>query len=324
MKRRTLATMISALIASPPVSHAQQSPIPVIGVLSLGRPDGKAPAFAPFHEGLKESGYIEGRNIAIEVRTAEARYERLPSLVNDLIARKVAVVAAFGTPASLAARQATSTVPVAFASSDPVGFGLVESLGRPGGNATGVSLYIAELTPKRLELLRDLLPNARTVAVLINPAGPTAVSQLNELRSAIRSTGFDLRIVEARTEHEIGQAFTALALQRPDALLVAGDPLFSLIGERIAALAAHNAIAAMFELPELAAAGGLVAYGANLRDATRLVGVYVGKILRGARPADLPVRQPSRFELVINLRTAKALGITIPRAVLERADEVIE
>jgi putative ABC transport system substrate-binding protein len=245
-------------------------------------------------------------------------------LAAELVALKVAVIAALGSIAAQAALQATQTIPIVFLSGDPVALGLVTSFNRPGGNATGISVLAPELVAKRLELLRELIPGARSVAFLGNPGNPTAASQLRDVQAAARITGHSLQIFEARTGSEIEQAFARLAEQRPDALLVSADPLFTAQRDQIVALAQRHNLPALYDFPEYAAAGGLISYGPSLKDLWRQLGVYTGRIIAGAKPADMPVQQPTQFELVINLTAAKALGLTIPPAILARADELIE
>jgi putative ABC transport system substrate-binding protein len=325
MRRREIIALAGGMyvVRSGP-AIAQQAAMPVVGFLGSTSPQASTQFFLAFRDGLKESGYVEGRNVVIEERWAEGRHEQLPTLVAELVALNVAVIVAPTGPSAMVARKVTQTIPIAFMSGDPVARGLVSSLSRPGGNATGVNILALELTPKRLELLRDLVPSAKSVAVLVSPAGFSTPYQLSDLQVAARMTGHDLQVVEVRTDNEIEQAFARLADRRPGALLVTSDALFLSQRDRIIALAAQWSIPAIYDWPEFALAGGLISYGTNLKDALRLLGVYTGRILAGARPADLPVQQPTAFELVINLKTAKALGLTIPPAVLARADEVIE
>jgi putative ABC transport system substrate-binding protein len=297
--------------------------MPRIGFLAFGSAD-VTTFYAEFLEGLKESGYVEGRNVAITSRWAGGDHDRLPILAGELVALKPTVLVTTNPQTALAAFRATRTIPIVFLCSDPIALGLVSSLNRPGTNATGIDTLSPEVSGKRLELLSELLPSARSVAVLINPGGPSAAPQLAELRAAARVTGHDLHVVEARTGSDIASAFVRLAERRASSLLVAGDPLFIVERDQIAALAARYAIPTMYAWPEFVIAGGLISYSISLKDALRLLGAYTGKILDGARPADLPVQRPTKLELVINLKTAKALGLTIPPAILTRADEVIE
>jgi putative ABC transport system substrate-binding protein len=326
MKRRKLASMIGSAMALPLIARAQKAAMPLIGFLASGSiADSAAVALrAAFREGLAEIGYIEDRNIAISYRGAQGHYERLPVLAADLVALGPAVIVTTGSPASLAAIQVTKSIPIVFLSPDPAELGLVASYSHPGGNVTGASLYSPELTPKRLELLRELFPNASIVAVLSRPGSQTAVSQLAQIRAAAQSMKLELQVFDAGNAVEIERAYALMAERLPHALLVSADSFFTMQREQIVALAARHRIPAIYEWREHAVVGGLVSYGASLPDLVRILGVYAGRILKGARPADLPVQQPTRFELVINLKTAKALGLTIPLPVLARADEVIE
>jgi putative ABC transport system substrate-binding protein len=305
--------------------RAQQRAMPVIGYLANGSPGPSAPLVAAFRQGLSDTGYVDGQNVAIEYRWAEGRYDRLPALTADLVGRKVDVIAATAAPSILAAKTATSTIPIVFMSGpDPVAAGFVASLARPGGNLTGVSIMNTELNAKRLELLSELVPQAVVIALLVNPNNPSAEGMISDVREGARTKGVQLGILKAGTESEIDAAFETLVQLQAGALVVGTDPLFVSRREQLVALAARHAVPAIYEFREFAAAGGLISYGANLTGVFRQVGVYAGRVLKGAKPADLPVEQPTRFELVINLKTAKALGLTVPPLLLATADEIIE
>ena len=306
--------------------RAQQKAMPVIGFLSSTSPGPFAPMVAAFRQGLSETGYVEGQNLAIEYRWAEFQYDRLPALATDLIARKVEVIATNGDPRAVrAAKNAAPTIPIVFnATSDPVGNGLVASLARPGGNVTGVSPMNIELMPKRLELLSELVPQAEVVALLVNPEGPRTERIIRDVQEAARAKGLQLPILNARTESEIDAAFASLAQLHAGALIVHPDPFFGGRRDQLVALASRHAVPAIYAWPEFAAAGGLIIYGVRIPSIYRQGGILVGRILKGAKPADLPVEQPTRFELVVNLNTAKALGLTVPPSILARADEVID
>ena len=322
MRRRDLIALVGATsIARPLDVRAQQPAMPVVGYLGTSTLEA-TPFLSALHAGLKESGYVEGRDVAFAYRWAERHYERLPALAAELAALKVAVIVAPSNLAALAARNTTRTIPIVFFVTDPVAFGLVASLSRPGGNATGVDLLQIDLIPKRLELLRELLPNARSAGFIFQPGNPNSAKVLSSVQGAASIVGFDMQVLEARTESEIEQAFTRLAERRAEALFVTADPIFYVQRERIVVLAARLAIPALYVDSVFVAAGGLISYGASIRELLRVLGV--GKILAGAKPADLPVQQPTKVELAINLKTAKTLGLTIPPAILARADEVIE
>jgi putative tryptophan/tyrosine transport system substrate-binding protein len=324
VKRRELLMALGGAVTYPLATHAQQKAMPVIGVLS--------PASGPFsmmvtafRQGLSEAGYVEGKNLVIEYRFAEGHYDRLPALAADLVGRKVDLIIANSPPAALAAKSATSTIPIVFrGGTDPVGDGLVASLARPGGNLTGVSFVPDELTAKRLELLSELVPRARVIALLVNPNNENADRIIRDVQEAARTKGLQLHVLKASSESEINSAFASLVQLHVDALVVAGDPFLSSRREQLVALASRHAVPSIYTWREFAEAGGLISYGASLTSAFRLVGIYAGKILKGAKPADLPIEQPTKFELVINLKTATALGLTVPQSLLQRADEVIE
>ena len=328
MKRREFITLIgSTAVAWPLAARAQQPAMPVIGFISSRSSAEAAYATAAFHRGLKDLGYVEGDNIAIEYRWADGAYDRLPALAADLVRRRVAVIAATGGSLSgLAAKAATSSIPIVFvAGEDPVALGLVTSINRPGGNATGVYIFLSEMDAKRMELLRELVRNPALIAVLLNPTfTPSFEATSKEIAEAARAAGQRIDVIEARNEREIHSAFKRIEQLQPQALLVGSDPFFNARREQLVTLANHYGIPAIYELREFAAAGGLMSYGTSLTEAYRQVGVYTGRILKSEKPADLPVVQSTKFELVINLKTAKALGVEIPPTLLARADEVIE
>jgi putative ABC transport system substrate-binding protein len=326
MKRRDFIALIGGSAFALPIAAGAQQPMPVIGYLSTGSPESDDFRLIAFRQGLNQTGYVEGQNVAIEYRWAPAQYDRLPALAADLVRRQVTVIAAAGIPPTFAAKAVTSTIPIAFlAGVDPVEFGLIASLNRPGGNITGVAILTAELAAKRLELLHELVPRAAVIALLVNPADPAATeAETRNLQDAVRSLGLQLHILPARTANEIDSAFETLVELRAGALVVSTDPLFTNQRAQIVALAASHAVPAMYVWREFATAGGLMSYGTDLTDTYRQLGLYTGKLLKGAGPADLPVQQIVKIELVINLTTAKALGLTIPLTLSGRADEVIE
>jgi putative ABC transport system substrate-binding protein len=326
-RREFLGTLGFAATATwPYVAGAQQQPMPVVGFLNAASPGPLRQQVAAFREGLKESDYVEGRNVAVEYRWAEGQYDRLPALVADLVRQQVSViVSGGGAPAALAAKAATTTIPIVFSlGADPVGLGVVVSLNRPGGNITGVYQFTSGLEAKRLGLLHEMIPKATPIAVLVNPNFADADDQLRDLQEAAARLKVQLVIVRANAESDFDAAFSTLVRQRAAALLVCGSPFFNIRREQLVVLAARHAVPAIFEWRDFAAAGGLMSYGTSLADAYRQVGVYAGQILRGAKPVDLPVVQSTKFELVINLSTAKALGIEVSPTLLARADEVIE
>jgi putative ABC transport system substrate-binding protein len=325
MRRRELLVLLGAATTAAHALRAQQKALPVIGFLHSASPGLYAPNVAAFRQGLSETGYVEGQNVAIEYRWADGGYDRLPALAAELVNRKVDVIAAGSAPSALAAKSATSTIPIVFTSGvDPIAAGLVGSLARPGGNLTGVSVMQTELTPKQLELLSELVPQVGVFALLVNPNYPMTDPLIQDVQEAARARGVQLHILQASTESEMDAAFATLLQLHAGALVVGTDPFFFSRRERLVALAARHAVPAIYGLREWAAAGGLISYGLSLTAAYRQIGIYAGKILKGAKPADLPVEQPTRFELVINLKTAKALGLTVPQLILARADEVIE
>jgi putative ABC transport system substrate-binding protein len=323
MNRRELLLLVAAM--APRTVRAQQKAMPVIGYLGSASPGTNASFVAAFHQGLSKTGYVEGQNVAIEYRWAEGRYDRLPALAADLVSRDVDVIAAFDIPAARAAKSATSSIPIVFCiGTDPVGDGLVASLARPGGNLTGVTFIATELMPKRLELLSELVRQARVIALLVNPNNTNAEPTIRDVQEAARAKGVQLAIMKASTESEIDAAFACLIKLQAGALVVGADALFFSRRDQLVASASRHAVAAIYDAREYAVAGGLISYGASLTGTYRQAGIYVGRILKGAKPADLPVEQPSRFELVVNLKTANELRLTIPPSILARADEVIE
>jgi ABC-type uncharacterized transport system substrate-binding protein len=325
MRRRELMLLLGGATIAPRALRAQKA-IPVIGFLGSASPGPNAPFTAAFLRGLRETGYVEGQNVAIEYRWAEGHYNRLPALAADLVSRKVDVIAATGGNASArAAKNATSTIPIVFTlGGDPVELGLVTSLARPGGNITGISIMTSELMPKRFELLFELVPQARVIALLVNPNNALPQPIIRDLQETARAKAVQLPILNAGTEGEFESAFATLVQLGAGALLVAADPFFTSRREQLAALAARYAVPALYEWREFPEAGGLISYGSSVPDMYRQTGAYAGRILAGAKPADLPVEQPTKFELVVNLKTAKALGVTVPPSILARADEVIE
>jgi putative tryptophan/tyrosine transport system substrate-binding protein len=326
MKRREFLGVLGGTVATwPLVARAQQPAMPVIGFLNSTSPDLNADFLRAFREGLKETDFVEGENVAIVYRWADGQIDRLPGLAAELARRPVAVLIASGDAASLAAKAATTTIPVVFhVGRDPAMLGLVASLARPGGNLTGVNFFTGELAAKRLEYLHQLVPGAVHVAMLLNPTNPNAKTVLRDVEVAARSMGLQIQVLNAATIGEIDSAFATFVRERSDALFVSGDPVFRFRRIQLALLAAHYRVPAIYALRDYAEAGGLMSYGAGLSDAHRQGGVYVGRILKGAKPADLPVVQSSKFELVINLQPARMLGLTVPPSLLATADEVIE
>jgi putative ABC transport system substrate-binding protein len=316
MNRRELLLLLGGAVIASRSLRAQQKAMPLIGCLGGGSPGALAALTAAFREGLSRTGWVEGQNVMIEYRWAEGHSDRLPALAADLVA------AMAGTPPAVAAKGATSTIPIVFSGGDPVGLGLVASLARPGGNLTGVSSL--DLSPKRVEMLSELVPGAKVIALLVNPNNPFAESTITNVQEAARTKGVQVHVLKVSTKSEIDAAFTTLAQKHVDGLIQPSDALFNSRLEELVALASRHAIPTIYDWREYPAAGGLISYGPSLTGIWRQLGIYAGKILNGAKPADLPVEQPTRFELVVNLKTAKALGLTVPPAILARADEVIE
>ena len=325
MRRREFALLLGNVLTMARTLRAEEKAVPVIGFISGGAAVKNVSFVAAFLQGLGEIGYVDGRNVAIEYRWAEDRYDRLPALAADLVGRSVDVIAAGNLPSALAAKHATSTIPIAFeVGGDPVEHGLVTSLARPGGNLTGVSSLTVELTQKRVELLSELVPKANVIALLVNPNNPTTERVVRNALEAAAAKGVQPQIVKAAAEGEIESAFADLVKLHAGALVVVPDPFFYSRHEQFLAQAARHAVPTIYPWREFVAAGGLISYGPNLTAAFRQLGIYTAKILKGAKPADLPVEQSTRLELIINLKTANALGLTVPRTILARADEVIE
>jgi putative tryptophan/tyrosine transport system substrate-binding protein len=326
MKRRRFIAGLGSAAAWPLAARAQQAAMPVIGYLgSLSADDDYKNFTVPFLQGLKEAGYVEGQNVAVEYRWAENQYNRLPALLADLVRRRIAVIVAAGTTAAVAAKAATTTIPIVLATGgDPVALGLAASLNRPGANATGGAVLAGELAPKRLQLLHELMPNAALFGVLADPAFPATQSIITDLQAAAPTLGLQLVVVNARTDSDLEPAFTTFLQQRVGAVLVGTSNLYTRRTEQLAALAARHALPAIYSYREYALAGGLMSYGSSLGYTYHQVGIYTGRILKGDKPADLPVQQITKIDLVINLKTAKALGLTIPETLLATADEVIQ
>jgi putative tryptophan/tyrosine transport system substrate-binding protein len=332
LRRREFIALFGGTAASavlwPLAARAQQPPpLPVIGFLSSASPDQYAKRLRAFRQGLKEAGYVEGQNVAIQYRWAESQYDRLPALAAELVHRQVDVIAAGGgTPSAVAAKAATATIPIVFAVAvDPVKVGLVASLSRPGDNLTGITNLNVEVGPKRLELLHELIPTATIIALLVNPTSPSIAEPfLRALKAAASTLGLQLHVLQASTEQDFDRVFAALVQLRAGALVIMSDQFFYARSEQLAALTLRHAVPAIFEYREFAAAGGLISYGSDETEYYRLVGIYAGRILKGEKPADLPVVEPTKFDLVVNLKTAKTLGITVPQTLLVAADEVIE
>jgi putative ABC transport system substrate-binding protein len=326
LKRREVVALLGGVaVAWPLTARAQQPAMPVIGFLNSASPEGYSPFVTAFRQGLREAGYVEGQNATIEYRWAEGQYDQLPALAADLVRRNVTVIAATSTPAARAAKAATSTVPIVFTTGDdPIKLGLVASLSRPGGNATGVSSLLAELGSKQLGLLRQLIPGITAIAALMNPNFPGIERQLRDVEAAASTLGLQLTVLSASSEREIDAAFATMAQKGSGALLVGPDPFINARRDQIVALAARHAIPAIYPVREFAVAGGLMSYGSDFADSYRQAGIYTGRIVRGEKPADLPVQRSTKFEFVINMQTARALGLEVPLGLTAGADEVIE
>ena len=325
MKRRDIITLLGGAAAWPLAARAQQPAMPVIGFINSSSADGYAPHVRAFRQGLKQAGYVEGENIAIEYRWANGQYNRLPELVNDLVKRQVAVIAATGTPANVVTKSATTTIPVVFtAGSDPVQLGLVTSLNRPGGNITGVTQLTGEVAPKRVEVAHELVPGAKLIGLLVNPGNPSAATLTKASQQAAIMLGLHLDVVHASTEAEVDDAFRTFAAKQVGAVVVVTDAFFNGVVQLLATLSMRHSLPTVYQYHPFIEAGGLISYGGSIADSYRLAGVYVGRILKGERPGDLPVQQSTTVELIINLKSAKALGLTVPLPLLGRADELIE
>jgi putative ABC transport system substrate-binding protein len=328
MRRRDFITLLGGMVAAWPLAaRAQQLAMPVVGFLDPRSPEANADRVGAFRQGLKDAGYVEGENVAIDYRWAENQMDRLPALAAELVRRRVAVIAASGGPdTAFVAKTSTTTIPIVFAvGDDPVRLGLVASLARPGGNLTGINFFVSELAAKRLGLLRELLPAATRVAVLVNPAEATLTeSTLRDVEAAARVIGLQIQVLNASTSREIDTAFATITRERPDALFVGTDPFFVSRRVQLAQMTTLHKVPAIYALRQYAEAGGLMSYGASLTDTYRQMGAYAGRLLKGAKPADLPVVQATKFELVVNHQTARMLGLTVPSSLLATADEVIE
>jgi ABC-type uncharacterized transport system substrate-binding protein len=325
VRRRQFITLLGGAAAWPLTARAQQAAVPVIGYISSLTQADSVHFDAAFRRGLSEMGYVEGQNVRIEYRWVTDRYSPLPAIATDLVQRQVAMIGAFGPPAVLAAKAATATIPIVFVTgADPIKFGFVASFNRPGGNITGIWMVSTVLAQKRMQLIRELLPKAELIALLVNPTSPVAEPQTRDAQAAADALGLKLSVLSAVTENDFDQVFATVVQQRADALFISADPFLSSRRERLVALAARHAIPTLYEIREFAEAGGLMSYGTVLREGYYKGGIYAGRILKGVNPADLPVEQVNKLELVINLKTAKALGLQIPDKLLAVADEVIE
>jgi putative ABC transport system substrate-binding protein len=325
VKRRELILALGGAAALTPLAARAQQAMPVIGYLGTSSPDQDTHQLGALRQGLSETGYVEGQNVAIEYRWGQGQNDRLPALAAELVRLQVAVIALGGLPPALAAKAATSTIPIVFQMGvDPVEAGLVASLNRPGGNITGVSNLNVELGPKRLELLHELVPTATVIALLVNPTNPNAEGLTRDLRAAARTLGLQLHVLHASMEHDFDAVFASLAQLKAGGLIIGTDGILIRQSKQLGALSVRHAVPAIFQTSDFVAAGGLVTYGANLTDAYRQVGIYTGRILKGEKPADLPVQRSTKAEMILNLKTAKALGITVPLPLLGRADQVIE
>jgi putative ABC transport system substrate-binding protein len=326
MQRREFITALGiTAITWPLAARAQQSALPLIGFMNNSTAKGSEDLQAAFRQGISETGYIDGQNVTIEYHWADGQPDRLPGVARDLVRRQVSVIVATSTPAALAAKAATATIPIVFeTAADPIKLGLAASLNRPGGNATGVAQFNAELVAKRVSLLHDLIPTARIIGMLLNPTDPRTEDQTKDVQEAAQALGLHTHVLNASTEAEIDAAFAAMPELRIEALLVGTGEFFRRQSEHVAVLAARQGVPAIYQYREFVAVGGLISYGTSLPDAYRLTGVYTGRVLKGEKPADLPVMRPTKFEMVINLKTAKTLGLTIPSGVLAIADAVIE
>jgi putative ABC transport system substrate-binding protein len=325
MRRREFITLVGgAAVAWPLAAHAQQPTMPVVGFLNSASP-GPYPPLSAFLKGLNDRGFVEGRNVAIEYRWAEGHYERLPALIADLVQRNVSVIAATSTPAAAAAKAANTTIPIVFTTSgDPVQLGFVSSLSKPGGNLTGATQLNIEVSAKRLELMHEALPIATNFALLVNPPGPNTKAELGDDNAAATALGLTLHVLRASSEQDLATVFESLSQLKTEALVIGSDPFFSRYIEKIAELALRYRMPAIYQYAEFTTAGGLMSYGGNVGESYHIAGVYVGRILNGEKPANLPVQQVTKVELIVNLKTAKALGITVPSQIVARADEIIE